>query len=223
MQTHYRAYDPVLGTWLSIDPLGELGGLNLYRYVLNQPVGYVDFLGLIEYGSWQYKLLTGGSGDFIENTANAITGFGDSFTLGLSQGIRKLAGTDHLVDKCSGAYNGGEVAGVVASVAVGGAGAARAAGGARNIARYELGSKWLPRLTQRAGRLERWNRYDQVTKGDIILKSANGNWIKAFAPETVIKPFSIKALATGPTPLAGGVVHGGAQIVVNELRDEDCD
>jgi RHS repeat-associated protein len=221
--TQYRAYDPMLGEWLSIDPLGELGGLNLYRYVLNQPVDHMDFLGLIEYGSWQYKLLTGGSGDFIENAANAITGFGDSFTLGLSQGIRKLAGTDDLVDKCSGAYKGGEVAGVVASVATGGAGAARAAGGARNIARYELGSKWLPRLTQRAGRLDRWNRYDQVTKGDIILKSANGNWIKAFAPETIIKPFSRKALATGPTPLAGGVAHAGAQVVVNELREEDCD
>ena len=28
--THYRAYHPVLGRWLSKDPIGEIGGGNLY-------------------------------------------------------------------------------------------------------------------------------------------------------------------------------------------------
>src|ERR1700722_3999370 len=32
--------------WLSRDPMGEAGGLNLYGYVLNNPVGWSDPTGL---------------------------------------------------------------------------------------------------------------------------------------------------------------------------------
>jgi RHS repeat-associated protein len=42
----YRAYDADLGRWLSRDPIGEKGGVNLYAYVLNQPMLSVDRLGL---------------------------------------------------------------------------------------------------------------------------------------------------------------------------------
>src|SRR6185436_4343348 len=42
----YRAYDPNLQRWLSRDPIGELGGLNLYGYVGNSPVNTIDSLGL---------------------------------------------------------------------------------------------------------------------------------------------------------------------------------
>jgi RHS repeat-associated protein len=38
----YRAYDPNLGRWLSRDPIAEDGGLNLYLYVLNNPINVVD-------------------------------------------------------------------------------------------------------------------------------------------------------------------------------------
>lgn len=34
--------------WLSRDPIGELGGINLYGYVGNQPTRFVDPLGLQE-------------------------------------------------------------------------------------------------------------------------------------------------------------------------------
>jgi RHS repeat-associated protein len=40
--THYRAYDPRLGRWLSRDPIWEAGGINLYGYVGGDPVGWVD-------------------------------------------------------------------------------------------------------------------------------------------------------------------------------------
>jgi RHS repeat-associated protein len=44
--TRYRAYDPATGRWLSPDPIGESGGMNLYGYVLGDPVNSVDPLGL---------------------------------------------------------------------------------------------------------------------------------------------------------------------------------
>ena len=40
--THFRAYDPQLGRWLSADPIAERGGINVYRYVNNSPSIYVD-------------------------------------------------------------------------------------------------------------------------------------------------------------------------------------
>jgi RHS repeat-associated protein len=44
--TKYRAYDPDLGRWESRDPIGEVGGANLYSFVANDPVDRVDPLGL---------------------------------------------------------------------------------------------------------------------------------------------------------------------------------
>jgi len=42
----YRAYDADTGRWLNRDPLGEAGGINLYQYVANNPLGSTDLLGL---------------------------------------------------------------------------------------------------------------------------------------------------------------------------------
>ena len=44
--TLYRAYNPTIGRWLSRDPIGEDGGLNLYGYVVNDPLNKTDILGL---------------------------------------------------------------------------------------------------------------------------------------------------------------------------------
>ena len=44
--THYRAYDPVTARWLSRDPIGERGGVNLYAYVEGDPINYTDPRGL---------------------------------------------------------------------------------------------------------------------------------------------------------------------------------
>ena len=42
----FRYYDPVLGRWLSRDPIGEIGGDNLYGFVNNDAVSKWDYLGL---------------------------------------------------------------------------------------------------------------------------------------------------------------------------------
>ena len=44
-----RWYNPVSGRWLSKDPIGISGGLNLYAFCGNNPVNFVDPLGLQSY------------------------------------------------------------------------------------------------------------------------------------------------------------------------------
>ena len=42
----FRYYSPELGRWISRDPIGEMGGLNIYIFALNKPVYVVDRHGL---------------------------------------------------------------------------------------------------------------------------------------------------------------------------------
>ncbi|MCH6258960.1 RHS repeat-associated core domain-containing protein [Puniceicoccaceae bacterium K14] len=44
----FRYYDPKLGRFGKRDPIGEQGGLNLYRFVNNNPVNSIDIHGLYE-------------------------------------------------------------------------------------------------------------------------------------------------------------------------------
>jgi RHS repeat-associated protein len=48
----YRYYDPKTGRWLSRDPIGERGGMNLYGFVGNDGVNLIDNLGLFD---WEYQ------------------------------------------------------------------------------------------------------------------------------------------------------------------------
>jgi len=42
----HRYYDPETGRYISADPIGLQGGINLYAYVSNDPVNYIDPMGL---------------------------------------------------------------------------------------------------------------------------------------------------------------------------------
>ncbi|MGH8550763.1 MAG: RHS repeat-associated core domain-containing protein, partial [Methylococcales bacterium] len=73
--THYRAYDPNTGRWLSRDPIGEAGGLNLYGYVADNPANSTDSSGLIidtlaDLGFILYDLYQLGADGACERDAN---------------------------------------------------------------------------------------------------------------------------------------------------------
>jgi len=43
----FRAYEPNLQRWLNQDPIGEVGGVNLYGFVFNNPESDIDMFGLL--------------------------------------------------------------------------------------------------------------------------------------------------------------------------------
>lgn len=55
----FRAYDPSLGRWISRDPIGEKGGLNLYGYVGDAPITDRDPTGLQKVGRCEVYLFYG--------------------------------------------------------------------------------------------------------------------------------------------------------------------
>ena len=229
---HYRAYDPVLGRWLSQDPIREVGGINLYGYVGGNVAWAIDPWGLETWDEWLVGALPGWAVDALgsspeipQGVQDFTAGMADSLSFGISKQIRKGMGTESMVDSCSDYYSGGQWTGAGLSLAAGGVYGAKAAGGIRNLPLYELGQKWLPRLSSRVGRLERWNKLDPVEKGRRILKAADGNWLKAFAPESVraiFSPFSRKALGTGPTPFGTGGAHAVLQLWGQRFTRENC-
>jgi RHS repeat-associated protein len=52
---YFRDYDPATGRYLETDPIGLIGGMNLYAYVDGNPVVYIDEFGLC----WFYSQSTG--------------------------------------------------------------------------------------------------------------------------------------------------------------------
>ena len=231
----YRAYDPRTGRWLSQDPLGESGGMNLYGYMINDPMNGYDPDGRMP--EW----LADGILGFDEHLApyvlgpvmgtaqgrNLLLGFSDNWLWGIPRMIRGADGVDSTADPCSGFYRTGQIVSIGTSLATGIKGATNAAGGLRNIPFYELGQKWLPHLSNpaNAGKLAMWMRRTEVQRGHLLLRAANGNWLKAFLPRKsadLLKPFAPNALKTGPTPLSSAGVHIAGQAVVMYMYRNEC-
>ncbi|MBB5351457.1 RHS repeat-associated protein [Haloferula luteola] len=70
----YRYYDPVTGRWSSRDPIGEEGGVNLYRFGPNSPVNGYDYLG----NSWIEQ-------EIARLLAEPFEAFGDEIERGLQE------------------------------------------------------------------------------------------------------------------------------------------
>ena len=76
---HFRArwYDPATGRWLSPDPIGLEGGLNLYCFCGNDPVNYADPSGC----SWWDEHVTDPLVNLVQAHWNRNRGLNDSFRL----------------------------------------------------------------------------------------------------------------------------------------------
>ena len=70
-----RYYDPGLQRWINRDPLSEAGGLNLYQFALNNPVGAFDPLGLCD-PSLLNLFLHNVSDNWFDDTLNYFSGIG---------------------------------------------------------------------------------------------------------------------------------------------------
>jgi RHS repeat-associated protein len=56
----HRFYDPETGRYITADPIGLAGGMNLYAYVVGDPVNLIDPTGLEKFCLW-----AGVSGDIV--------------------------------------------------------------------------------------------------------------------------------------------------------------
>jgi RHS repeat-associated protein len=54
-QMGFRWYNPALGRWMSRDPIGLLGGVNLCSFVINNPMKWDDSMGLLVDGVYDKK------------------------------------------------------------------------------------------------------------------------------------------------------------------------
>lgn len=135
--------------------------------------------------------------DFVKAVNNAAAGFSDTITIGTTKHIRELYDLDEYTDPCSGAYMGGQVAGIVWWTAFGGAVANSASGVSTTAA--ELGNVTV-RTAEFDSTLAGLNAAEKVAKLGAIrafLKSFN-------VANPTMWPTYWQTLKTGPT--LGGAV-----------------
>jgi RHS repeat-associated protein len=72
----YRYYDPTTGRWPSRDPMGENGGLNIYGFIKNDGVNYLDYLGLVLVITGNGITSSNGTGVIIDGSISIVPGGG---------------------------------------------------------------------------------------------------------------------------------------------------
>jgi len=95
---HYnwnRYYDPRTGRYITSDPIGLLGGLNPYAYAANNPLYWIDPLGL--YNGW-----AGPAAKVLQVTGGAIfvggVASGNGKVMGIGLGITAIGGALEIYD-----------------------------------------------------------------------------------------------------------------------------
>jgi RHS repeat-associated protein len=135
---YFRYYNPQTGRYITPDPIGLEGGINLFAYTENNPINFVDPLGLY---SWN---------EFWGDAGNLSSGFADTLSKDIllsldfyrilnsfvelpspTQAIRQIVGADDVVDPCSGWYKGGKWGAYAWETAAGGGGSLNA--GSRTV------------------------------------------------------------------------------------------
>jgi uncharacterized protein RhaS with RHS repeats len=112
-----RHYDPTIGRWTSKDPIGFAGGdTNLYGYVMNDPVNWIDPLGLRRYGKLKSRdqaalaggIIGGAIGSGIPALGTVLGGLAGGFIGGAIGHLGdKIGGDTQLyIDTVSGAFIG---------------------------------------------------------------------------------------------------------------------
>jgi RHS repeat-associated protein len=96
-----REYDPATAQFLSRDPLAAISG-EPYSYAGDNPLNNSDPTGL----------LFGIELPSREEIGEGIAGWGDTITFGGTEWVREQLG-DNNIEACSGAYQGGGIAGLV--------------------------------------------------------------------------------------------------------------
>jgi RHS repeat-associated protein len=101
-----RWYDPQLGRFISRDPIGFAGGLNLYGYVGNNPLTFTDPYGLRKsYSEWTDYF------GWVDPLASFSAGFGDTIMpFGITEYLRAGIGVQG-VNTSSSAYTRGRYTG----------------------------------------------------------------------------------------------------------------
>ena len=77
-----RWYDPDYKFWLSPDPIGEKGGLNLYGFVGNNPVSGIDPWGLKKFNNCMVAIVSGHYGWVLELATGKKKDYSDFTRIG---------------------------------------------------------------------------------------------------------------------------------------------
>jgi RHS repeat-associated protein len=86
---NFRYYFPSFGRWISYDPIGENGGKNLYIFLDNNPVDFIDHKGLWSVNFAIDKRFSVGLRGYVSISSKVNLGGGNgSFSVGVTGGVR---------------------------------------------------------------------------------------------------------------------------------------